>query len=128
MRRITSGAVDHEGEAFEIFVTKRRDHMAALKFLKRAMKRYDQPKVIGNGVDQECGRWLNNRPENSHQPFQRREHAMQRFRREKTLQKFISVHSAINNQFNHERYLISRDYFKGKYEVAFVEWQQFSAA
>jgi putative transposase len=30
-------AVDHEGEVLEVFATKRRDRMAALKFLKRAM-------------------------------------------------------------------------------------------
>ena len=81
-------AVDHEGEVLEVFVTKRRDRMAALKFLKRAMKRYGRPKaivtdrlrsygaalkVIGILERQECGRWLNNRAENSHQPFRRRE-------------------------------------------------------
>ena len=69
-------AVDHEGEVFEVFATKRRDRKAALTFIKRAMKRYGQPKVIvtdrlrsyraamdviGNAADQECGRWLNNR-------------------------------------------------------------------
>ena len=32
-------AVDHEGEVLEVFVTKRRDRRAALKFLKHAMKR-----------------------------------------------------------------------------------------
>ena len=88
-------AVDHEGEVLEVFATKRRDRRAALKFLKRTMKRYGRPrsivtdrlrsyrsamKVIGNAADQECGRWLNNRAENSHQPFRRRERAMQTFR------------------------------------------------
>ncbi len=136
-------AVDHEGEVLEVFVTKRRDRRAALKFLKRVKKRYGQPKVIvtdrlrfyraamnviGNGADHECGRWLNNRAENSHLPFRRREHTMQRFRREKTLQKFVSVDSAISNHFNHERHLISRDAFKGKREAALVEWQQLSTA
>ena len=101
-------AVDHEGEVLEVFVTKRRYRRAALQFLKRAMRRYGQPKVIvtdrlrsyraamnviGNGADQECGRWLNNRAENSHQPFRRREGAMARFRDVKTLQKFSSVHA-----------------------------------
>jgi putative transposase len=48
-------------------------------------------KEIGNADRQEVGRRLNNRAENSHQPFRRREHAMQRFRSMKTLQKFSSV-------------------------------------
>jgi putative transposase len=77
-------AVDHEGEVLEVFVTKRRDRKAALRFLKRAMKRYGRPRaivtdrlrsygaamrVVGNSERQVCGRWLNNGAENSHQPF-----------------------------------------------------------
>ena len=136
-------AVDHEGEVLESFVTKRRDRRAALAFLKKALKRCGSPKVIvtdrlrsyraamvqlGNAKCQETGRWLNNRGENSHLPFRRREYAMQRFRRERTLQKFVSVYSAVCNHFNHERHLISRDDFKGRREAALVEWQQVSAA
>ena len=79
-------AVDHEGEVLEAFVTKRRDRKAALRFLKKAMKRYGNPlevvtdrlrsyraamKEIGNEARQATGRWLNNRAENSHQPFRR---------------------------------------------------------
>ena len=89
-------------------MTKRRDRMAALKFLKRAMKHYGRPKaivtdrlrsygaalkVIGIVERQECGRWLNNRAENSHQPFRRREGAMAKFRDIKTLQKFAAAHA-----------------------------------
>ena len=69
-------AVDHEGEVLEVFATKRRNRRAALKFLKRTMKRYGRPrsivtdrlrsyaaamKAIGIVERQECGRWLNNR-------------------------------------------------------------------
>ena len=39
-------AVDHEGEVLEVFVTKRRDRKAELKFPRKAMKRYGRPKVI----------------------------------------------------------------------------------
>ena len=93
-------AVDHEGEVLEVLATKRRDRRAALKFLRRAMKRYGWPAsivtdrlrsyraalpVIGNADAQTCGRWLNNRAENSHQPFRRREGALARFRDIKTL-------------------------------------------
>ncbi len=121
-------AIDHEGEVLETFVTKRRDRKAALKFLRKSMKRYGQPhvivtdklksygaamKVIGNDKRQETGRWLNNRADNSHPlpgsslfaihekgPFRRRERAMLRFRRIQTLQKFVSVHSSGFNHFN----------------------------
>ena len=39
-------AVDHEGEVLESFVTNRRDQNAALKFLRKSMKRHGQPHVI----------------------------------------------------------------------------------
>ncbi len=132
-------AVDHEGEVLEVFATKRRDRKAALKFLKRAMKRYGRPralvtdrlrsygaamKVLGIAERQECGRWLNNRAENSHQPFRRREGAMAKFRDTKTLQKFASVHASIHNHFNLERHLNRRDIFKQNRSAALAEWRQ----
>jgi putative transposase len=135
-------AVDHEGEVLEVFATKRRNRAAALKFLKRAMKRYGRPKVIvtdrlrsyraamnviGNGANQECGRWLNNRAENSHQPFRRREGAMLKFRDAKTLQKFASVHASIFNHFNFDRHLITREIFKQNRSAALAEWRQIAA-
>jgi len=105
-------AVDHEGEVLESFVTKERNKAAALKFMKKLMKRHGCAKVvITDGLRsypaamkelniaerQEVGQWANNRVENSHQPFRRRERAMLRFRRMKTLQKFGSVHASIHN-------------------------------
>ena len=135
-------AVDHEGEVLEVFATKRRDRRAALKFLKRTMKRYGLPgtivtdrlgsygaamKEIGILERQDCGRWLNNRAENSHQPFRRREGAMARFRDIKTLQKFSSVHASIYNHFNHERHLNRRDIFKQARTAALAEWCQLVA-
>jgi len=110
-------AVDHEGEALESYASKTRDRAAALRFIKRMMKRHGNPsaivtdrlrsygaamKEIGNAGRQESGRWLNNRAENSHQPFRRRERAMLRFRRMHTLQKFSSVHASVHNHFNQE--------------------------
>jgi putative transposase len=107
-------AVDHEGEVLESIVTKTRNRNAALKFLKKSMKRRGRPETIvtdrlrsygaalkdlGRGDDREMGRWLNNRAENSHLPFRRRERAMLRFRRMRTLQKFASVHASVHNHF-----------------------------
>jgi len=135
-------AVDHEGEVLEDFVTKRRNRQAALQFLKRAIKRYGQPKVIvtdrlrsnraamnviGNAADRECGRRLNNRAENSHQPFRRRECAILKFRDMKTLQKFASVHASIHNHFNLERHLNRREIFKQNRAAAMAEWRQLAA-
>ena len=131
-------AVDHEGEVLEAVVTAKRDSAAALKFLKRLMKRYGQPQAIvtdrlssyraamqeiGNADRQQTGRRLNNRAENSHQPFRRRERAMQRFRSKKTLQKFSQVH----NHFNQERHLVGRQEFKQRRLAALTEWRALAA-
>ena len=135
-------AVDHEGEVLEVFATKRRDRRAAFRFLKRTMKRYGLPRTIVTDrlgsygaamkkIDilerQDCGRWLNNRAENSHQPFRRREGAMPRFRDIKTLQKFAAVHASIHNHFNHQRHLNHRDIFKQARATALTEWRQLAA-
>ncbi len=112
-------AVDHEGEVLESCASRTRDKLAALKFAKKLMKRPGCAKAIttdglrsckaamkelGNADRQEVGRWANNRAENSHLPFRRRERAMLRFRQMKTLQKFSSVHAAFHNHFNQDRH------------------------
>jgi putative transposase len=132
-------AVDHEGEILESFVTKERDKAAALKFMKKALKRYGSPEAIttdglrsykaamtelGNQGKQEVGRWANNRVENSHLSFRRRERSMMRFRRMKTLQKFASVHANVHNHFNSERHLVDRQTYKLRRLAALAEWQQ----
>jgi putative transposase len=131
-------AVDHEGEVLEVFATKRRGRGAALNFLKRTMKRYGRPqliatdrlwsygaamKMVGNVASQVCGQWLNNRAENSHPPFRRRERAMAKFRDSKTLQKFAAAHASIHNHFNQDRHLNSRDNFKQNRAAALAEWR-----
>ena len=80
-------------------------------------------KEIGNVSKQEIGRWANNRVENSHLPFRRRERAMVRFRQMKTLQKFSSVHAAFHNHFNQHRHLISRETYKAQRSAALAEWK-----
>ena len=131
-------AVDHEGEVLESFVTKTRDKKAALKFLKKAMRKHGNPEVIvtdrlrsygaalkeiGAEAKQEKGRWMNNRAENSHLPFRRRERAMLRFRRMRSLQKFASVHASVFNHFNQERSLSNRNHFKLNRAAALAEWR-----
>ncbi len=135
-------AVDHEGEILEAVVTAKRDKAAALKLLKRIMKRYGQPRKIvtdglcsyfaamkdlGNANRHEVGGRLNNRAENSHQPFRRRERAMQRFRSTKTLQKFSSVHAHVHNHFNLERHLVTRQVYKQRRSAALAEWRALAA-
>ena len=106
------------------------------------MKRYGRPekivtdrlrsyraamKEIGNEARQATGHWLNNRAENSHQPFRRREGAMARFRDIKTLQKFAAAHASIHNHFCQDRHLNRRDIFKQNRSAALAEWRQLAA-
>ncbi len=136
-------AVDHEGEVLDVFVTKRRNKKAALKFLRKLMRRYGPPREIvtdrlpsyraalrelGWSDLQSTGRWLNNRVENSHLPFRRRERAMQRFRRMRSLQMFAAVHSSVYNLFNRERHLNSRRNFKLFRTAALEEWRLLCSA
>ncbi len=112
------------------------DKAAAVKLLRRIMKKYGRPRKIvtdglhaysaamrevGNADRQEVGRRLNNRAENSHQAFRRRERAMQRFRSMKTLQKFSSVHAEVHNHFNQERHLVIRRVYKQRRSAALAE-------
>ncbi|MEP0192050.1 MAG: DDE-type integrase/transposase/recombinase [Erythrobacter sp.] len=82
---------------------------------------------LGNEGRREVGRWKNNRAENSHLPFRRKERVMQRFRRMKSLQKFASVHANIHNHFNSQRHLIHRDTYKTSHSAALAEWQNLMA-
>ena len=135
-------AVDHEGEILESYVTRKLDKSAALAFFKRTLKRHGKPEAIvtdglrsypaamreiGNLERREMGRWLNNRAENSHLPFRRRERAMLRFRQMKSLQKFVSVHASLHNHFNSERHLVDRDTYKERRAAAWAEWQLLAA-
>ena len=135
-------AVDQEGEILESFVTRKRDKSAALSFMKRTLKRHGSPEAIttdglrsygaamtdlGNSEKREVGRWANNRVENSHLPFRRRERAMLRFRQMKSLQKFASVHANVHNHFNQERHLVDRQTYKTLRLAALAEWQSLLA-
>ena len=108
-------AADHEGEVLERFVTKIRDKKAALKFVRKLMKRHGRPHVlvidklrsygpamkdIGNAGKQETGRCLNNRAENSNLSSRRRKRAMLWSRRMRCLRMFPSVQTSVFKHFN----------------------------
>lgn len=135
-------AVNQEGEVLETYVTKRRNRQAALKFLRKIMKRHGPSQTIitdnlrsykaamrqlGNQNKQDTTKYHNNQAENSHQPFRRRERAMNKFRSEKSLQKFVSIHAQFHNHFNHERHLNRRETFKNYRDLALADWRQIAA-
>jgi putative transposase len=115
-------AAHHEGEVLEAFVSKRRDRKAALKSLSKLPKRHGPAETIvtdklrsygaamrdlGNSGRQVTGQRLNNRVENSHLPFRRRERATTRFRRMRSPQKFVAVHGFNRECFNKGYHLSS---------------------
>jgi len=135
-------AVDQEGTILDAAVSKRRDATAARKLLKKIIKRYGTPKVIvtdrlasyraalrdlGMVDHQECGRWMNNRAENSHLVFRRRESAMTKFPSAATLQKFTAVQSQIQNHFRGDRHLNNRQTYRELRSEALSEWRSLAA-
>jgi putative transposase len=117
-------AVDHEGEVLDVLVQRRRDKPAALKLMRKLLKKQGfAPAVVvtdklrsygaafaelGLTACHEQGLRANNRAENSHQPARRRERKMQRFKSPGSAQRFLSVHAAVHNTFNVQRHLVSR--------------------
>nr|WP_268891784.1 DDE-type integrase/transposase/recombinase [Croceibacterium salegens] len=104
--------------------------------MKKALKRHGSPEAIttdglrsykaamsdcGNADKQEVGCWANNRIENSHLSFRSREGAMLRFRRMKSLQKFVSLHANVHNHFNAEHHLVDRQTYKTRCSAALAE-------
>ena len=135
-------AVDHEGEILESYVTKTREKKAALAFMKKTLKRHGSPasivtdglksyraalRVLGAPNKQVIGRHDNNIVENSHLPLRRRERAMLRFRRMKSLQKFASVHANVHNHFSSERHIVDRQTYKQRRSAALAERRQLAS-
>jgi transposase-like protein len=137
-------AVDHEGEVIDVLVQRRRDKKAALKLMRKLLKKQGfAPAVvvtdklrsygaafreIGLSARHEQGRRRNNRAENSHQPTRRRERKMQGFKSPGSAQRFLSCHAAVHNLFNLQRHLISRPTLRRFRAAALEQWRTATAA
>ena len=132
-------AVDNEGEVLDMLVQRRRDTQAALRLMRKLLKKQGfAPKLL---VTDKLGSYgsafrqlrltcphdrslrKNNRAENSHQVVLRRERKMQRFKSARSAQRFLNIHSAVHNTFNHQRHLVSRSTLRIFRAEAAAQWQ-----
>ena len=106
-------AVDHEGEVLDMLVQRRRDSQAALRLMRKLLKKQGfAPKLLvtdklrsyasafrqlGLSCPHEQGFRRNNRAENSHQAVRRRERKLQRFKSARSAQRFLCMHTAVHS-------------------------------
>ncbi len=137
-------AVDSEGEVLDILVQSRRNKKAALKLMRKLLKKQGYVpdafvtdklpsysaalKDLGLSRRHDFGGRKNNRAENSHLPVRQRERRMQRFKTPGSAQRFLSTHAAIYNTFNVQRHLISRKSLRQFRSEAMNTWQDAVAA
>ena len=135
-------ALDDEGEVLDLLVQRRRDKAAAVKLMRKLLKKQgfapavlvtDKLRSYGAakaeiGLSARHEQRTNNRAENSHQPTRRRERKMQRFKSLGSAQRFLSIHAAVQNTFNIQRHLTSRRTLRAFREEAFRTWRAVTAA
>ena len=132
-------AVDHKGMILEEILQTRRNKKAAKRLLVKLMKRYGcvpkrmitdklasygaARKDIAPGLEHWSHKGLNNRAENSHLPFRKRERTMQRYRSPGGLQRFVSIHSAVRNCFSVPSHRRSAQTIRYHHLEAFDTWK-----
>lgn len=133
-------AVDAEGEVLDVLVQSRRNKLAALKLMRKLLKKYGfvpdklvtdefrsyaaAARDLGIAKRHERGRWRNNRAENSHQPTRRRERKMQGFKSAGSAQRFLSIHAAAYNIFNVQLHLTSARTHRAFRASAMQTWRE----
>ena len=133
-------SVDSEGEVLDILVQPRRNKKAALKLMRKLLKKQgfvpdafvtDKLPSYGAALNDlglskrhDFGGRKNNRAENSHLPVRQRERRMQRFKSPGSAQRFLSIHAAIYNTFYTQRHLISRRSLRQFRAEAMEQWRQ----
>src|ERR1700732_3001007 len=132
-------AVDHEGEVLDMLVQRRRDTQAALRLLRKLLRKQGfTPKSLttdklgsygaafrhlGLSCPHDQGLRKNNRAENSHQVVRRRERKMQRFKSAGSAQRFLPAHAAVYNNSNLQRHLIPQSTLRRFRAEATTQWE-----
>ena len=137
-------AVDNEGEVLEFLVQPKRNAKAALKLMRKLLKKHGciptrittdklrsyhvAFRILGLTAEHIDDKRANNRAENSHQPVRRRERKQQLFKSPGSAQRFLNIQSAVYNSFYFQRHLLKRATFKQFRSDAFDAWKCASAA
>lgn len=132
-------AVDQDGYVLDEIVQTRRNTKAAKRLLVRLLKKQGvSPKRIVTdrlrsygaarrqimpGIEHRSHKGLNNRAENSHLPFRKRERIRQGFRTIGSLQHFVSIFSAVRNLFVPSRSNRSATQIRNHRLNAMAEWK-----
>jgi putative transposase len=137
-------AVDSEGEVLDPLVQPKRDTAAALRFMRKLLKKqgYAPEQLVTDKLGSygaarrelrlscrhEQGLRKNNRAENSHQVVRRRECKQQCLKSAGSTQRFLSTHAAVHNTFDVQRHLVSRRTLRTFRTEAMQAWQIATAA
>ena len=132
-------AVDHEGEVLDMLVQRRRDTRAALRLMRKLLKKLGfAPKLLvtdklgsygsafrklGLTCPHEQGLRKNNRAETPIKLCGDESARCSRFKSSRSAQRFLNVHSAVHNTFNHQRHLVSRSTLRIFRVEAAARWQ-----
>lgn len=134
-------AVDAEGEVLDVLVQAKRDTRAAMKLMRKLLKRQvmapevwitDRYRAYGaalrelhlEGAVHIMNKGANNRAESSHVPVRRRERKQQGFKSPGSAQRFLSMHAATYNLFTVPRHLVSAPTHRLFRAEAFQTWRE----
>ncbi len=135
-------AVDSNGHELDVFLQKRKNKKAAIRFLSRFLGSYPSPRVIVTdklnsytrpikhmtNAEHRRHKGLNNRVENAHQPTRRKEKSLIKFKSPRGLQRTLTLMGKVRNIFAVPvgRYLNSRKMQRTKFDEAMNIWQEVS--
>jgi putative transposase len=134
-------AVDSEGEILEVLVQAKRNKQAALKLIRKLLKKHGTAPT--EWITDKCPAYAaalrdlkiqraahiqakraNNRAESSHVPVRRREWKLQGFKSPGSAQRFLSMHAAIYNTFTVPRHLTTARTHRLLRAEAFATWRE----